>query len=255
MAICGSPHIEGFSPSLLKSAAEGTREAGADVEVVILGEKRIKSCLACPNPPCWTSMNCNIKDDDGLLLRKLFNECDALIISAPVYFLTINGLTKDFLDRMRHYGANGKPAFPISAAGGTGKGCVKALQDLSVSLTIFDFRVVMPLPATRYNAEEALAEARKRGKRLVEEYGEKKPFANLADGYAWLYSQPYMDWDLIDELLYLTRIAIEGIRKKGREDLASQFVEELSALEKNPENIVERIASLHERTMQVFNTV
>jgi len=155
LAVCGSPHKEGLSPSLLKSAVEGAKEVGAEVEVVLLAEKKVKPCIACPSPPCWSEMECNIKDD-GLYLRKLFNECDGLIISVPVYFLGINGLAKDFIDRMRHYGENGKPAFPIAAAGGTGKGCVKALQDLATSLTIFGFRVVMPMPVTRYNAEEAL---------------------------------------------------------------------------------------------------
>jgi multimeric flavodoxin WrbA len=252
LAVSCSPHREGLSPGLLRAAAEGAREAGGDVEIVLLAEKEVGPCIACPSPPCWTTLDCNIKDD-GLLLREKLNMCDALIISAPVYFLGINGMAKDFLDRMRHYGPNGKPALPISAAGGTGKGCINALQDLSISLTILGFRVVMPLPVTRYNAEEALKEARERGKRLVKEFSQKRPFSGLSEGYAWLYSQPYMDWDLADELVFLARMAIEGLRKKGREDLASEFAEELSALERYPENRMERAVSLHERTMHAFN--
>lgn len=253
LAICGSPHREGLSPSLLKSAAEGAREAGAEVEVVLLAEKKVKPCIACPSPPCWTGMECKIKDDDGLYLRELFNKCDALIVSVPVYFLGINGIAKDFLDRMRYYGPNGKPAFPISCAGGTGKGCVKALQDLSTSLTVFGFRIVMPMPVTRYNAEEALAEAKERGRKLVQEYGERKPFANLGEGFAWLYSLPYMRWDLIDELLYLSKIAIEGLRKKGKDDLADELTRELLSIEKYPEDLASRAMSIHEKTMHAFN--
>lgn len=253
LAICASPHKEGLSPGLLKSAAEGAKEAGADVEVVLLAEKEINPCLACPSPPCWSALECNIRDDDALSLRRLFNECDGLIISVPVYFLGMNGLAKDFLDRMRYYSQNGKPAFPIASAGGTGKGCVKTLQDLATSLTIFGFRVVMPMPVTRYNAEEALGEARRRGRKMVEEYRERKPFSNLAEGYTWLYSLPYMNWDLVDELLFLSRVAIEGLRRKGKEDLAKQFYEELLSLEKYPDNLVEKATSLHERTMHAFN--
>lgn len=254
LAICGSPHIEGLSPGLLKKAAEGAREAGADVEVVLLGEKKIKQCIACPSPPCWTSLDCNIKDDDVLSIRKTLDDCDALIIAVPVYFLGINGLAKDFIDRIRPREATGKPVLPIAAAGGTGKGCVKALQDLCTSLTIFGFRVVMPLPATRYNREEAFNEAALRGRKLVEEAKERKPFQGLSEGYNWLYSLPYMNWNLVDELLYLSRIAIEGLRRKGRIDLAEQFAEELISLEKYPENLLERAANLHERTMHAFNT-
>ncbi len=254
LAICGSPHREGLSPGLLKAAAEGARLAGAEVEVVLLAEKRIKPCIACPSPPCWTSMECNIKDDDGLHLRKLFNECDGLIISAPVYFLGLNGLVKDFLDRMRYYHSNGKPALPIAAAGGTGKGCVKALQDLSTSLTVFGFRIVMPMPVTRYNAEEAFSQAKERGRKLVEEFSEPKPLSNLGEGYAWLYSLPYMTWNLVDELLYLSRIAIEGLRRKGRDDLAESLYSELLALENYPEDLAVRAMVLHQKTMHAFNT-
>lgn len=252
LAISCSPHKEGLSPGLLKAAAEGAREAGADVDVVLLAEKKIRPCIACPSPPCWTAMECNIKDDDALALRDKFNRCDALIISAPVYFLGLNGMGKDFLDRMRYYGENGKPALPIVAAGGTGKGCVKALQDLSISLTIFGFRIFMPMPVTRYNADEAFQEVKERGRKLVREYV-RKPFSGLSEGYKWLLSSPYMDWDLVDEILFLTKVAIEGLRRKGKEDLASRFSEELSALEGYPENKIERAISLQERVMNAFN--
>lgn len=40
-------------------------------------------------------MKCSLQDD-ALELRRLFNECDALMFVAPVYFLSVNGLAKNF---------------------------------------------------------------------------------------------------------------------------------------------------------------
>lgn len=254
LALSCSPHKEGLSPRLLREAGEGAREAGADVEFLSLAEKKVKPCLACPSPPCWTALACNIKDDDGLSLREKLEECDALIISAPVYFLGINGMAKDFIDRMRSYSRKGRPALPIAAAGGTGKGCVMSLQELCRYLMILGFRPVMPMPVTRYNADLAFKEARENGRRLVLEFEEPTPFASLSESIEWIESLPYMQWDMVDELIYLSRIAIEGIERKGRRDLAEPLREELEKIEVLSQDKTALAVQLHEKTMQIFNS-
>lgn len=122
LAVCGSPHPDGLTAQLTKGAARGAEEAGAKVEMVLLAQRMVKPCRNCPDARCWDEMECNTGDDEGLELRRRMKDCDALIVSAPVYFLSVNGLAKDFMDRMRCYGESGKPALPIAVAGGTGKG-------------------------------------------------------------------------------------------------------------------------------------
>jgi len=260
LSISCSPHRDGLTAQLIKEAAKGAKEAGADVEVVLLAQKDIKPCLACSNPPCWGEMDCKILDDDGLELRRMMNESDALIIGAPVYFLSANGLAKDFMDRMRYYGESGKPAFPISVAGGTGKGCITTIQEIVRWLVILSFRPFMPLPVTRYDFDIAKVESRERGKRLVNEYSQRRSFASLAEQIAWYESLPFMRFTMKDEIFYLARIAIEGISRRSGDSLASQLrdklkhAETLISIGKTEDGLKEAV-SAHEESMALFNSL
>lgn len=258
LSISGSPHSDGLTVQLIKEAAEGAKEAGADVEVVRLSEKDIKPCIACPDPPCWQNLNCKLKDDDGLELRRMMNESDALIFGAPVYFLSVNGLAKDFMDRMRYYGESGKPAFPISVAGGTGKGCITALQEICRWLVILGFRPTLALPVTRYDWDIAKVEARERGKRLVNEYNMPSSFASLTEQIAWYESLPFMRWGMTEEIAYLARIAIEGISRRGKAELVSQQRDKLQKAETlismgKTEEGLKLAVSAQEESMKIFN--
>ena len=44
-------------------------------------------------------MECKVKDD-ALELRKKLDDSDALAFLASVYFLSVNGLAKNFMERM-----------------------------------------------------------------------------------------------------------------------------------------------------------
>ncbi len=256
LAISGSPHPNGLTAKLVEEAAKGAEEAGAKVERIRLAEKKVLPCRACPNSPCWTEMDCAIKDDDGLELRRLLNEADALIFGAPVYFLSVNGLAKDFMDRMRTYGEGGKPALPIAVAGGTGKGCITAVQEICRWMAILGFRPLSPLPVTRYDFDIALVEARQRGRRLCQE--PKKPYEGLADIIAYCESLPFMRYGMAEELAYLARIAIEAICRKGRPEEASGAREKLEqglALihQGRYHEALPLLAQAQEESMEIFN--
>lgn len=260
LAICGSPHREGLTPRITREAAKGAEEAGATVELFFLAEHEVKPCIACPNVQCWTRMECTIKDDSGLMLRQKLNECDAFIVSTPVYFLSINGLAKGFMDRMRYYEENGKPALPITAAGGTGKGCINTLQALSLWLVLLGFRPQTPLPVTRYNADNAMTEARRLGQGLVQVSKQPAPFAGLTERMACYEALPYMDWGPTEELMFLARIAIEGITQKRREELGSQakaMLQQAETLlqEGQKKDALEKAVAAHEESMRVFNSL
>jgi len=91
---------------------------------------------------------------------------DAYVLGAPVYYLDVNGLTKDFMDVISMPNSNGRPALGIVMAGGTGKGLTSALK----SIYYFFFkglRGIDPLQVSRFNFDQALEEAYGSGKRLV----------------------------------------------------------------------------------------
>lgn len=96
----GSIHKKrGNTYVIIDAFAKGAKEAGADVEVVLLAEKKIKSCAACVK--CWTQTpgQCVIKDDMAELLD-MFMKSDIAVMATPVYVHNVTGIMKTFIDRL-----------------------------------------------------------------------------------------------------------------------------------------------------------
>jgi len=257
LAVNGSPHKAGLCEKILTRVIEGAREAGAETRLVELSGKQLQPCRACSNAECWSSMKCNIKDD-ALELRKIFNECDALIFAAPVYFLSVNGLAKNFIDRMRNHRGEARPSIAIAVAGGTGKGCITALQEVCRWMILVGFHPVLAEPVTRYNFELAMGQAKSWGRMLVEKAHETGQRASLYNGLLKFERLPYMNYTIIDEILYLARSAIDAISRAGLTDQTAELVAtveraeaelRLGKLEEGLRNAVEA----HERSMSLFN--
>jgi multimeric flavodoxin WrbA len=113
LVIAGSPRRHGNSTILAETAAEAAREAGADVEVIHLGELSISPCTACD--ACRKNPNggCIIQDDMVAIYPKL-EEVNGLILASPVYWFTMSAQLKAFIDRTyamgegEKYGLGGK---------------------------------------------------------------------------------------------------------------------------------------------------
>ena len=99
LAINGSPRGEfGNTEILLKQFLEGCTEAGAEVETIYLKDKEIKHCMGCFT--CWTKTpgKCIHKDDMEELLDKV-SQADIMVYATPLYYYTVTGFMKDFMDR------------------------------------------------------------------------------------------------------------------------------------------------------------
>jgi len=100
-AINSSPRGEGQSKTelMLNSLLEGMRDAGADVEVVALREKKIKNCIGCFT--CWTKSPglCIHKDDMTNGLLEKWQQSDIAVYATPLYNYTMTALLKTFLER------------------------------------------------------------------------------------------------------------------------------------------------------------
>jgi len=101
LAINSSPRSgkESYTIMMLNQLVEGMREAGADVEIVNLREKKIKYCLGCFS--CWTKTpgQCIQKDDMTTELFPKLLVCDLAIYATPLYFHTINAMMSTFMER------------------------------------------------------------------------------------------------------------------------------------------------------------
>ena len=96
LGVLGSPRIGGNSDILLDQALAGARAAGAEVEKIVLCQKKISGCLDCGK--CNTTGVCAIKDD-MIDIQKTILEADAVIHSVPVYFWAMTSQMKAYLDR------------------------------------------------------------------------------------------------------------------------------------------------------------
>lgn len=96
-----SPRVGGESQTerMLNPLVEGMQEAGADVEVVNLYEKKIKNCIGCLT--CWTKTpgTCIHKDDMTKELFTKWLKSDFVVYATPLYHYTVNAEMKAFIER------------------------------------------------------------------------------------------------------------------------------------------------------------
>lgn len=97
LGIVCSPRKGGNTEILVREALTGAQEAGAQTELITLRDKDIKYCDGCRT--CDNTGKCHIKDDMQAIYPKLL-EADGLIFGSPVYFWSVTGQAKVFIDRL-----------------------------------------------------------------------------------------------------------------------------------------------------------
>lgn len=120
LVISASPRKGGNSDSLCERFICGAREARHDVEKISLREKNIHYCLGCG--VCNNTHRCVQKDDMAPVLDKLV-EADVIVLATPVYFYSMDGQLKTFIDRTvpRYTEISGKDFYFILTAADTEK--------------------------------------------------------------------------------------------------------------------------------------
>ena len=91
-----SPRENGNSNTLAKQVEAGAKEAGADVESLMLHHMDIRPCDACD--VCQETGLCIVKDDMQQIYP-LLEKADAIVIAGPVYWFTISAQAKLCIDR------------------------------------------------------------------------------------------------------------------------------------------------------------
>jgi multimeric flavodoxin WrbA len=99
IALNGSPHKNGNTAYALNVVGKALLDEGVDFEIVEIGGKHIRGCIACNQCAENEDGKCGITNDvlnDTLLKMK---EADGIILASPVYYSGIAGTMKCFLDR------------------------------------------------------------------------------------------------------------------------------------------------------------
>ena len=111
MIAIGSPRKKGNSATLAKQVAAGAKAGGAQVETFFLHFMDIKFCTACDACRKKKDVDCIIQDDMQILYPKL-RDADAIVIASPIYWFTVSGQTKVFMDRW--YGLGGDEGYELA---------------------------------------------------------------------------------------------------------------------------------------------
>ncbi len=100
IAINAAPRMEsGNTQAILTPFLVGCRNKGAQIDIALLGKKKIGACLGCFNCYAETPGTCVQSDDMQPLIERI-RRADAMILATPVYLDGITGLAKTFIDRL-----------------------------------------------------------------------------------------------------------------------------------------------------------
>lgn len=96
LAVYGSPRRRGNTALLLEQAVQGARDAGAEVEEIVLRDLKMSPCLEIYG--CKKNGRCVIQDDFQKVYDQLL-ECRGLMLASPIFFYTVSAHTKILMDR------------------------------------------------------------------------------------------------------------------------------------------------------------
>ena len=104
----GSPRKKGNTASSLNTVFVELEKAGIETEMVHVGKKKVRGCIACYGCVKEQDEACTLKDDPVNDWIQKIKEADGILLGSPVYFSGVAGTMKSFLDR----------AFFVSSANG-----------------------------------------------------------------------------------------------------------------------------------------
>lgn len=97
LMINGSPHKQGNTYIALREMEKIFAEEGIDTEIIQIGNRDIRSCIACYS--CAEKGKCVFDDIVNETAPKL-EACDGLVVGSPVYFASANATLVAFLTRL-----------------------------------------------------------------------------------------------------------------------------------------------------------
>ncbi len=137
----GSPHPHGCTFTALSEVAKTLEENGVETEILQLGNKPVRGCIACGG--CAGKGRCVFGDDIVNTLIEKMEQADGFIVGSPVYYASANGAVECILDRAFYAGGKAfvhKPAAAVASA--RRAGTTATLDELTKYFTISQMPVV-----------------------------------------------------------------------------------------------------------------
>lgn len=97
LIISSTPRKDGNSEILAKEFYKGANDAGHSVELIKLRDYNLKYCIGCYS--CHKKGICIHNDGMNEIANKLI-KADVIVLATPVYFYSMSGQLKVFIDRL-----------------------------------------------------------------------------------------------------------------------------------------------------------
>ncbi len=144
LLINGSPRAKGNTAIALEEMVKVFEAEGIETEVLHVGNKDIRGCIACGN--CGQNGKC-VFDDMVNECAPKFAECDGLVVASPVYYASANATLIAFLDRL-FYSTHFDKCMKVGASVTVARrgGCSATFDELNKYFTISG----MPVASSQY---------------------------------------------------------------------------------------------------------
>ncbi len=166
LIINGSPRVNGNTSVAVREMEKVFAEEGVETEVVQVGNKDIRGCIACGY--CGENGKCVFNDIVNELASK-FEEADGLVVASPVYYASANATLIACLTRLfysTHFDKSMKVGASVVCA--RRGGCSATFDELNKFFTISN----MPIASSQYwnsihGREQGQAEMDEEGKQTM----------------------------------------------------------------------------------------
>ena len=143
LLINGSAHKQGNTFLALSEVAQTLEKNGVETEIVQLGNKPVRGCIACGQCKMKQLNRCVFDDDVCNRIVEKLDEADALIVGSPVYYGQPNGAVLAVMQRVFFSAGakvQNKPAAAVTVC--RRGGATAAFQTLNMMFQMMNMPVV-----------------------------------------------------------------------------------------------------------------
>ena len=189
LLINGSPHKQGNTFLALSEAAKTLAANEIETEIVQIGVKPVRGCIACGQCKQKELGKCVFDDDICNRISEKLDDADALIVGSPVYYGQPNGAVLSLIQRMFFSAGEkvqNKPAAAVCVC--RRGGATAAFQAMNMPFQMMN----MPVVTSQY---WNIVYGREEGQAALDTEG-MQTMRTMANNMAWLLKKIHAEREL-----------------------------------------------------------
>lgn len=189
LLINGSPRKQGNTFLALSEAAKTLEANGINTEIVQIGVKPVRGCIACGQCKQKELGRCVFDDDICNRISEKLDDADALIVGSPVYYGQPNGAVLSLIQRMFFSAGEkvqNKPAAAVCVC--RRGGATAAFQAMNMPFQMMN----MPVVTSQY---WNIVYGREEGQAALDTEG-MQTMRTMANNMAWLLKKIHAEREL-----------------------------------------------------------